>query len=154
MADRTAGPGTRPTDPIVEEGEATEPLWEALAGFQAEATGPLTFTANLRPSSVAGFLSLLDPERWSAQAHAGNGIVRAHAKGEVELETLAPEIDRLRAEAVRDGGNLVLPRCPVEWKDRLKVWGDPRPDWDIAVKIKQALDPGAILNPGRFVATI
>ena len=63
-----------------------QPLWEALTEFQAARIGPVSFVANLRPSSVASFVEALDPERWSVQAHAGNGIVRAHALGDWTLE--------------------------------------------------------------------
>ena len=56
--------------------------------------------------------------------------------------------------AARDGGNLILSRCPTEWKERLRVWGEPRPDWAIAERVKAALDPHGAMNPGRFVGRI
>lgn len=142
------------SDWAVLENEATTPLWSALENFPAEGAGVLAFVANLRPSSVAAFAAGLDPAQWSVQAHAGNGIVRAHGLGERTLEELAAELDRLRASAVKDGGNLVLSRCPAEWKARLQVWGEPRPDWDVARRVKQAIDPRGVMNPGRFVGTI
>jgi glycolate oxidase FAD binding subunit len=40
------------------------------------------------------------------------------------------------------------------WKERLGVWGEPRPDWELAQRIKHAFDPRGVLNPGRFVGTI
>ncbi len=80
--------------------------------FQAASVGPVSFVANLRPSSVASFVDGLDPERWSVQAHAGNGIVRAHAQGEWTLESMAREIEKHRRTAAGDGGNLILSRCP------------------------------------------
>ena len=58
------------------------------------------------------------------------------------------------AEAVRDGGNLTLSRCPADWKGRLRVWGEPRPDWALAERIKAAFDPRGVMNPGRFVGRI
>ena len=73
--------------------------------------GPLSFAANLRPSTVAGFVEGLDPGRWSVQAHAGNGIVRAHALGEWTLDEAARTVEPFRQRAVRDGGNLVLARA-------------------------------------------
>ncbi|HZW34398.1 MAG TPA: FAD-binding oxidoreductase [Isosphaeraceae bacterium] len=139
------------TDLTVVEGEPTAPLWDALTEFQARSLGPIGFVANVRPSSVATFSLALDPEKWSVQAHAGNGIVRGQALGERTLEEAAGEIDALRRSAVRDGGNLILARCPTEWKERLRVWGQPRPDWAIAERVRAALDPHGAMNPGRFV---
>ena len=142
------------TDLIIRQGEDSAPLWAALVDSQAAELGPLTLAINLKPSAAPGFLPTLDPARWAIQSHAGNGIIRAHVPGQVDLEAIAPEIDRLRLEAARLGGSLTLPRCPTAWKDRLKVWGQPRADWAMAEKVKAALDPGGVLNPGRFVGTI
>jgi glycolate oxidase FAD binding subunit len=142
------------TEIVVREGPDAEPLWAALIEFQDAEVGPISFVVNVLPSAVASFVNPLDPARWVVQAHAGNGIIRAQAVGDRPLEDVEPELRRLRADAVRLGGNLVLPRCPTEWKERLGVWGEPRADWAIAARIKHALDPRGVMNPGRFVGTI
>ena len=142
------------TDLVVRQGDDSAGLWSSLVESQAATDGPLTFSANLKPSSLPKFVQGLDPARWEVQAHAGNGIVRGHASGEADLDTLGPEVERLRSEARKLGGSLTLPRCPTAWKDRLKVWGDPRGDWAIAERVKAALDPSGVLNPGRFVGKI
>jgi glycolate oxidase FAD binding subunit len=141
-------------DIAILEGVDARPLWEALTDFQAVKSGPVSFAANLRPSSVASFVEALDPQRWSAQAQAGNGIVRAHAQGEWTLDGMTQQIKKFQALATRDGGNLILARCPTPWKESLQVWGEPRPDWAIAERVKAALDPHAAMNPGRFVGRI
>jgi glycolate oxidase FAD binding subunit len=139
----------------VREGADAEPLWSALTGFPAAAeVGPVSFTASLRSSAVVPFVKDLDPGRWAIQAHAGNGIVRGHAIGPLDRDATGPEIDRLRALAGRDGGSLILARCPTDWKAALSVWGPPRPDWPMAERVKRALDPAGVMNPGRFVGTI
>jgi glycolate oxidase FAD binding subunit len=70
------------------------------------------------------------------------------------VDSLAPELARLRAGAVQSGGNLILARCPTAWKSVLPVWGEPRADWAIGARVKQALDPGGVMNPGRFAGGI
>jgi glycolate oxidase FAD binding subunit len=143
-----------PAEAAVRENADAASLWSALIEFPALELGPISFTANLRPSSVVGFVRDLDPARWAVQAHAGNGIVRGHHLGPAAVDALAPELARLRARAVQEGGNLILPRCPTAWKSVLPVWGEPRADWAIAARVKQALDPAGVMNPGRFVGSI
>ena len=107
--------------------------------------------ANLRPSTVAGFVEGLDPGRWAVQAHAGNGIVRPMPWASGPSKRPPRTIEPFRDRAVRDGGNLILARCPTDWKERLRVWGEPRADWAIAERVRAALDPHGAMNPGRFV---
>lgn len=138
----------------VVEGSRADGLWQGLVESQDHEKAQISLLANLPRSGVAAFAGGLDQALWEIQAHAGSGIVRAHVLGERSLEEIAREIDALRAEAVRLGGNLILPRCPTTWKERLRVWGEPRADWALMERIKQALDPEAVMNPGRFVGTI
>jgi FAD/FMN-containing dehydrogenase len=114
----------------------------------------ISFKANMRASSVGGFVAELDPGRWLVQAHAGNGIVWGHGLGDWTLETARRAIEPLRRRAVADGGNLTLPRCPTAWKRELGVWGAPQADWALGERIRAALDPHRALNPGRFVDTL
>lgn len=139
---------------VVREGEEAARLWSLLTEFQADEPGSISLTANLRPSEVARFLNELPADGWSVQAHAGSGVVRAHRLGEPDLASVASDIDRLRKRAREGGGNVILTRCPTDWKPTLKVWGDPRPDWALAAQVKQALDPRAVMNPGRFIGEI
>jgi glycolate oxidase FAD binding subunit len=138
---------------IVDDNQ-TSPLWSSLIEFQAMAIGPLSFIANVRPSSVVSFVASLDPSIWAVQAHAGNGIVRAHAQGDWAPERALDQVSKHRRAAVTDGGNLMVSRCPSDWKESLGVWGEPRPDWAISERVKAALDPHHAMNPGRFVGTI
>jgi glycolate oxidase FAD binding subunit len=128
--------------------------WASLTEFSVAELGLVSCVVSVRPSDVIPFVESIDPGRWAVQAHAGNGIVRLHALGEWTLDQAAAEIDRFRAMTERDGGSVILGRCPSECKAQLGVWGRPRPDWALAQRIKQALDPTGVLNPGRFVGGI
>ncbi len=142
------------TDLVIRQGVDAESLWDALTEQTAAGPGPVSFRANLRPSAVPAFCREVESDRWALQAHAGTGVVLGHAVGDPAMETLGPEVFRLRAHAATLGASLTLPRCPTAWKDRLRVWGDPRPDWAVCERVKRALDPRGVLNPGRFVGTI
>jgi glycolate oxidase FAD binding subunit len=142
------------TNSNVLEGDAASIVWSALTEFQTIDAGPLSCLANLPPSRVVPLVQEVDRTRWSIHAHAGSGIVRLHALGEWRLEDVSDEVRRIRRQAVQDGGNLILTRCPTNWKGILGVWGKPGADWELARKIKQTLDPHGALNPGRFVGGI
>lgn len=45
----------------------------------------------------------------------------------------------------------IVVRCPREAKQHFDVWGSAPTDVDLMRKVKHALDPRGILNPGRFL---
>ena len=49
------------------------------------------------------------------------------------------------AEAAQ--GNVILPRCPPEWKRSLPVWGRPRGDAWLMREVKAQLDPQRTVQP-------
>jgi glycolate oxidase FAD binding subunit len=132
-------------------GDASEALWHALVEFPA--SEGMTFKANLLPQAVASFCqqatTLSQPVR--LHAHAGSGIVRGHFDGPLTLERATAMLKELTDAAVRAEGNLVLPRCPGEWKRQLPVWGRERGDLWLMRQVKEKLDPHNLFNPGRFL---
>ena len=56
-----------------------------------------------------------------------------------------------RAAAEAAGGSLVLLAAPDDVKRRVGAWGTPPQTLDVMRRIRDAFDPGHVLNPGRFV---
>src|SRR5206468_2955486 len=111
---------------------------------------------SLPPSAVAKYCAQAamqcDDDSLHIDGRAGNGVVRSgyplrsmsHDKAQVPLSALT-EL------AAGQGGNVVIERCPLEWKKSLPVWGRPPADIALQKAVKRALDPRNIFNPGRFV---
>ena len=131
---------------------AADPLWAALVEFAAWPDARLTFRANLLPSAVAAFcLQATDADGLLMQAHAGSGIVIGHAGGDLTAERAVAMLKGRLVTATAARGNLIVTRCPPAWKAALPVWGAPRDDAWLMRRVKDALDPRGLFNPGRFV---
>ena len=134
--------------------DAAKASWLDFVATEAQSAGQVAFAASFAPSRAVNFVETIDLDHWSVRVHAGNGVIRGLARWEGDEATFAAEIGRLRARAAQLDGALILTRCPTAWKRHLSVWGPPRPDWAIAERVKLALDPDRVLNPGRFIGTI
>jgi glycolate oxidase FAD binding subunit len=87
-------------------------------------------------------------------ARAATGVVFYGAR-ELRDPVAARDLtDRLRAEVTARGGTLVLLHATPELRDGLDPWGPIGPSLRLMQGIKAELDPGNILNPGRFVGGI
>jgi glycolate oxidase FAD binding subunit len=77
-----------------------------------------------------------------------------------ELEEGAPlppfrdALQALRAEAEAAEGSLVLEAAPLPLKRAFDAWGRTRDGMSVTRRLKAELDPGAVMNPGRFVGGI
>jgi glycolate oxidase FAD binding subunit len=134
-------------------GAACRSLWQALAEAVDPLDARLSFKANLLSGAVASFC--LYAAELSAglrlHAHAGSGIVYGHFSGDLTLERLQEMLKGLQDAAEAAQGNLILPRCPPEWKRSLPVWGRPRGDAWLMREVKAKFDPRGLFNPGRFI---
>ena len=66
---------------------------------------------------------------------------------------MAVTVQRLRATAAGSGGSVTVLTAPAEVRDLVDVWG-PVPGLDLMRRLKDEMDPGHRLAPGRFVGGI
>ncbi|OLD61903.1 MAG: hypothetical protein AUI53_03730 [Acidobacteria bacterium 13_1_40CM_2_60_7] len=130
---------------------AREALWQ---GGGRKAVAKLS----LLPTDLSGFCTAL---REAATEQGVMWEVTAHAIGVAQLrleavteDALLAVLQRLRSHAESLGGTLVVLRCSHETKSRFDVWGHPGDSFPLFRRVKEQLDPGGILNPGRFVGGI
>jgi glycolate dehydrogenase FAD-binding subunit len=134
-------------------GALPESIMDTLCDLLLRPDARLSFKTNMLPSAVAGFCreaARLSP-RPILQAHAGNGIVIGHVSADLTREQAATMLTTLTPIATAAHGNLIVTRCPPEWKRNLPVWGRSTGDRVLMRSVKQKLDPHGIFNPGRFV---
>lgn len=83
----------------------------------------------------------------SIVARAGCGITYLYANGG-DLKAFCGAMRELAASL---GAHAVIKRAPSMLFSQLERWGPRRDDYLVMLKLKQAFDPNAILNPGVFV---
>ena len=128
-------------------------LLDELRDFAVRPPERFSIKVNLLPSAVAGFCkeaAALSP-RLLLQAHGGNGIVVIHAPPDLTREQSSAMLTTLAPLATAAQGNLIVTRCPSEWKADLPIWGRATRDRALMRAVKERLDPRGTFNPGRFV---
>ena len=73
---------------------------------------------------------------------------------ESKLDVVTGVIEKLREEALKYSGGLVVESTPTLVKEKIDVWGGKRSDYAIMRGLKDAIDPEGIFCPGRFVGSI
>jgi glycolate oxidase FAD binding subunit len=148
-----------PSDPqrlLRVHGSNAEHHYRFLMSHHTGAGNSLMLRASLAPSGVVPFLIdalQADLDVWT-HAQAGNGVVRVGFTGGAIRDNLVmfrEAVNSLLNHAAAHGGNVVIERCPSEWKKSLPVWGRPPADLALQKAVKRALDPNNLFNPGRFV---
>ncbi|HEV8584163.1 MAG TPA: FAD-binding oxidoreductase [Methylomirabilota bacterium] len=150
-------------------GSAPVPLppatWEGLASAPRAAfdAAAATMTLSVLPAVVADTMEQgagAARQRGLASAwcaHAGVGHVTATLRAEGPRQDPAPVaavLEDWRAAARAGGGHASLTWAPLPVKSALAVWDDAGAAGRLMQRIKAQLDPGNVLNPGRFVSGI
>ncbi|HSE99242.1 MAG TPA: FAD-binding oxidoreductase [Blastocatellia bacterium] len=137
---------------LIANGSEEMAFWEETA--EIHRAGSVSINISLPLSEILSFsvevVSTL-PE-CAAAIDVATGIIRvafdANERQAVEI------IKRLRAEVAAAGGSLVIEKAATIVRREADAWGDIGPAASIMRAIKEKLDPGSILNPGRFVCDI
>ena len=102
--------------------------------------------ASVPASQVAAFIGEAEMRLLRWVAHASSGIVIGQADGTCN----AAEIQRLRDLAGKRSGSLTVWRAPEAHRHAEVLWGTVRPELAMMQRVKAALDPKGLFNPGRY----
>ena len=135
-----------------------EDFWRKLSAAPVQLDDNLIWRAALKPSDLLSFVDEVtslekdDSSHVSLRWHAGlaDGRLRAIARAPVYHREAVRGLRRLRHEAEKRGGSLVLEKAPVEIKKELDSWGSLGSAGVLMKRVKQQLDPENLLSPGRF----
>jgi len=81
------------------------------------------------------------------------GVLHVGLTPEADLAQVGAAVDRLRATAAGSGGSVTVLTAPPEVRVAVDVWGPVR-GLDLMRRLKDEMDPGHRLAPGRFVGGI
>ncbi|HEY8491689.1 MAG TPA: FAD-binding oxidoreductase [Dehalococcoidia bacterium] len=143
------------------EREQRNAFWRRVRDFGRSEADPADMIVKLavRPTEVpaavaaahrAGEHAGLTP---AVIARAGNGAVYTYWRSP-EPEALAAAAAGLAEAARQMRGAAVVEQAPRAVKERLDVFGPAGPDLALMQRVKEALDPGRLLSPGRMVGRI
>lgn len=112
-------------------------------------------------SSIAGVAPVMESLRRAGARHDVETEVRGSAMGVVHAGlpagtppgAVAAVVETVRAVAREHDGSVVVLTAPPEVREAVDVWG-PVPGLELMRRVKDELDPGHRLAPGRFVGGI
>jgi glycolate oxidase FAD binding subunit len=149
-------------DTKILKGPEDRTFWIRVRDFPLASNAPVILKSNFVISKQAEILGKYEKMAQAAGigcafiGHAGNGILTTYILEDMMArpDPVVDLIGAFTAEAARHGGNLVVESCPGELKAKISVWGQPRSDNALMLRLKEEVDPVGVLNPGRFVGGI
>jgi glycolate oxidase FAD binding subunit len=149
-------------DTKVLKGEDERTFWIHVRDFSLASTASVILRSNVVISKLTEILGNYEKMAQVARVdcaligHAGNGILTSYILdcGAAKMDAVADLIGKFTDEAAKHEGNLIVESSPRDLKERVSVWGRPRSDEVVMRRLKETVDPGGVLNPGRFVGGV
>jgi glycolate oxidase FAD binding subunit len=149
-------------DTKVLKGEDDRTFWLRVRDFALSSAAPIILRTNIVISKLPEILGRYETMAQAAGVdcaligHAGNGILTIYIPdwGAAKMDPVADLIGKFTDEAAKHDGNLIVESSPRDLKERVSVWGRPRSDDVVMRRLKETVDPGGVLNPGRFVGGV
>ena len=149
-------------DTKVLKGEDDRNFWIRVRDFALASTASVILRSNVVISKLTETLGNYEKMAQAAGVdcaligHAGNGILTSYILdcGAAKMGPVVDLIGKFTDEAAKHEGNLIVESSPRDLKERVSVWGRPRSDEVVMRRLKETVDPGGVLNPGRFVGGI
>jgi glycolate oxidase FAD binding subunit len=149
-------------DTKVLKGEDDRTFWIRVRDVALASKAPVILRSNIVISRLTEILGNYEKMAQAAGVdcaligHAGNGILTSYILdyGAAKMGPVVDLIGKFTDEAVKHEGNLIVESSPRDLKERVGVWGRPRSDEVVMRRLKETVDPGGVLNPGRFVGGI
>ena len=127
---------------------AAESFWKQVRDFPSLARNGHAVASIVRvssePKKLAELISAVNTNGGApilARAAAGIAFVACR-----DADATRHCLSTCRAQGFR----AVVEHCPQDQKDTLELWADPGEQLNVMKRIKDALDPGHVLNPGRL----
>ena len=134
-------------------------MWRSLAAMPLRCSDSCISRASVPPSEMANLLRFLgqgdrDHSESSFHLSVAEGRLRVIENRNADATQLVSSLGKLRDEATRLGGSLIIEHAPAEIKNQMCAWGELGARGELMWRIKQQLDPSGLLSPGRFASVL
>lgn len=135
-------------------------LWRRLAAAPLDFSEGSGWRATVKPEQLVTFMEAFEQRYGDSfsstlwQAGVADGRTRIIEHISRETRERIQVVRTLRAVAESLGGSLIIEKAPIEFKNEVDPWGDLGSSAKLMKRVKEQLDPGGLLSPGRFGAGI
>lgn len=132
--------------------------WANLSTAPLMSHHDLVWRIRVRPSDLPSYCREVaalenDPSHQHLRWHlrVGDGHLRVMARSPAYYQEAVRALERLREKAENLGGSLIIEKAPVDLKREIDSWGSFGSTAELIRRVKQQLDSGDRLSPGRII---